>query len=375
MLITDHTFIRDLRVHPIFGVALLIIKIDLFQHFTKPFSKKASVCILQSTMEEVMSRFPHLIENIFNSLENKSIANSLKISRYWNYNLKSRKIVQIPKIKTTVAKFHSVNKAWNEIFDTATTETIIELGQAVEKFYQKNMNLNYFEGLTPLHVVAGSGHLNLYQKIHEKASMKYPKDDCEFLPLYYAAQNGHLDICQIIILESKSGDKNPVNKYGLTPLHGAARNGHTEVYQLIMTYAEDKNPKGTFDGTTPLHQAAVNGHMEICKLIVEKVENKNPADNKGSTPLHKAAKNGHIEIFHLIVTYVVDRNPRADNGWTPLHYAAEGNHIDICKLILESIEDKMPKTQDGTTPLTLASKNDHFELVYFLAAKHLKINE
>ena len=104
-----------------------------------------------STMEEVISRFPHLGVKIFNSLENKSIFSSMKVCRFWNDCLKSQKFVQIRKMKATVGQFHKIGKSWKTVFDTASSGTIMELAKAVDQFYQKDTDLEYYECLTPLH--------------------------------------------------------------------------------------------------------------------------------------------------------------------------------------------------------------------------------
>ena len=70
-------------------------------------------------------------------------------------------------------------------------------------------------------------------------------------------------------------DKNPKNA-GRTPLYFAAEHGHLSICQLIIEKIEDKNPKGSTFGWTPLHCAALNGHFAICKLIMDNVEDKNP---------------------------------------------------------------------------------------------------
>ena len=46
--------------------------------------------------------------------------------------------------------------AWNQVFNTASSQTMMDLGISVGKFYKKDSNLNYYEGLTPLHVAAGT---------------------------------------------------------------------------------------------------------------------------------------------------------------------------------------------------------------------------
>ena len=50
-------------------------------------------------MEEVFLRFPHLSENIFNALGNKSFANCKKVSKVWYNYLNDQKFVQERKVR------------------------------------------------------------------------------------------------------------------------------------------------------------------------------------------------------------------------------------------------------------------------------------
>ena len=89
----------------------------------------------------------------------------------------------------------------------------------------------------------------------------------------------------------------------MTPFHYAARNGYLDICKVIIKCAQNKNPANLY-GWTPLHFAAQDGHLDICKLIIDKVENKNPADNFGKTPkdLAKGRKNGW-KIVQLFESY------------------------------------------------------------------------
>ena len=60
-----------------------------------------------------------------------------------------------------------------------------------------------------------------------------PKDDYGKTPLHYAAENGHLGVCQLIL--EKVHEKNPKDDYGMTPLENADLNGHSEVVELIKS--------------------------------------------------------------------------------------------------------------------------------------------
>ena len=161
--------------------------------------------------------------------------NCKEASQFWFNYLDGQKLVQIRIIKAKVKQFHSIGEAWNKVFIFASTETIMTLGVAVNQFYNRDLGLEYYEGLTPIHVAAATGHLFLLKKLQEKSLDKHPKDNEGCTPLYYAAQNGHLEVCEHVI--QKIEDNN---------------------------LAESKS-----DGTTPLHQAAKNGHLKVCELLRE----------------------------------------------------------------------------------------------------------
>ena len=61
-------------------------------------------------------------------------------------------------------------------------------------------------------------------------------------------------------------DKNPEGQLGKTPLHYAAENGHYEVCQLILYNVEDLAPQD-WNSLTPLDYADENCHSEVIELI------------------------------------------------------------------------------------------------------------
>ena len=70
---------------------------------------------MQSTMEEVFLRFPHLSENIFGSLKSEFLAKSKLVCRSWYNYLDDQKFLQIraDKVKLvieTVEKFGHIAK-------------------------------------------------------------------------------------------------------------------------------------------------------------------------------------------------------------------------------------------------------------------------
>ena len=105
-------------------------------------------------MEELIVRFPHLSEAIYDFIDNQSLSNCVEVDRYWQIYLRKQKFFEIRIIKATVKQFHKIGETWNKIFKGASTETILALRDSVKVFYQKNSNLTYHEDITPIHVAA-----------------------------------------------------------------------------------------------------------------------------------------------------------------------------------------------------------------------------
>ena len=391
----------DFRLSPPPHVTQMSNTVSATAFEIQPASKMDSTD-MDVTVENLMFRFPHLSVMIFGHLNNQSLANCKLVSKDLNIYLSEQKFHQIRIIKETVKKFQELRQPWSDIFKTANTETIVNLGCAVDKFYSKQglKYLNY-EGITPLHVAAGVGNVALFKKILERAQNKDPIDDMGFGPMMFAVGNGHIEMTKAIM--KKSEDKNPKAAHNdLTPLHAAAIFGHLEIFIMILKEAEDKTPRDT-SGCTPLHSAVFYGKMNVCKAFFDYLEgensrsttcsNPNPFDaEKGpkeiyklildsdyvsKSPLDYAFMNNHVDVCMLLLTKLQNKNPiiswvHGDNN-TALHVAAEKGCLDICRFILQNVGDKNPQNSRGKTPLSVAAERGHTNIC-ILICLHLNKN-
>ena len=148
-------------------------------------------------MEVILLRFSHLGEKIFDSLDNESISKSRQTSRLWRKYLQNKGFLHIRKIKAKVVQFHTLGDTWSKVFKTAPTATLMNLEVAVNQCYKNDPNLRYYEGLTPSHIAASTGKIQLYQEIAQKTQETHPIDITGKTPFHYAAQNGHFEMCKV----------------------------------------------------------------------------------------------------------------------------------------------------------------------------------
>ena len=179
------------------------------------------------TLENLMLRFSHLSEMIFNNLDNQTLVTCKFASKELNTYLREQKFHQIRIIIETVTKFQDLRQPWIDVFKTANTMTIMELGYAVDQFYTKGRKYFNYNGITPLHVAAGTNNLSLFDMISEKAEDKEPIDDKEFKPIVFAVHNGHIQMTKDMM--KRIEDKNTKITSGLTLLHKAAIEGQFEI--------------------------------------------------------------------------------------------------------------------------------------------------
>ena len=183
------------------------------------------------------------------------------------------------------------------------------------------------------------------------------------------AENGNAEFIEAMV--NFAEDKNPADHYRTTPLHVAAEEGNLEVFQLIFEKVKEKPDDGwtsdglplDYDGSTPLHDAASEGHLEICQLIIQSVKDKNPHDMFGNTPLHDAAQNNpNADMIRMLIDKGADIEARDKYQCTPLHEAAWHNQGMVRTLIERGASVNLLDIEQES-PLYGAAFNENREAV------------
>ena len=249
-------------------------------------------------LDEMMLRFPHILQAIFKELDDKSLTNCRNVSRACCDFIDDEKFYLVRKIQNYVSMKNFL-KQWQKVLRNTPTENIKKIFVTVKQFVEYDLS----------------------------------RYKLQWSPLHIAAAQGHLELCKYII--EKTNNPNPKFRNGLTAFHMAASSGFREICELLIDNLEDKNPADK-KGKTPFHSATENGHFDVCKIIIQNIDNKNPAALDGCTPLHLATDRGHLEIVRLIVKTGVDKSPLF-KGKTPLELVRPRSRYRFYPLLIENI--------------------------------------
>ena len=241
---------------------------------------------------------PHILENIFFSLDYKSFKTCAEVSKVWAELLVS---------ETFCRKAKSLFQ--EEILEDEK-KLCSESGWGIINEVRRLLS----NGLLDVNCVRG---------------------DYQSTPLGGAALMGRTEVIKLLL--DKRADPNGANNYGWTPLHWAAMSGHKDVVLLLLDRGADIN-KTDEDGRTPLYWAADDVQQRHTKdmvhVFMQKGADPNTAGTNGRTPLHKAAMNGDKDVIKLLLDGGADPEVADSWGKTPRQIiAAKFKHQDVLRLL------------------------------------------
>ena len=166
--------------------------------------------------------------------------------------------------------------------------------------------------------------------------------------LALAAEIGDLDMCSLLFFFGVSAIRSPRSKQ---PLIRAAQNGHHDVCKLLIERGADIDATNWGDPQSALWYATLNGHLDCCRLLIEKGASVILEDEK--TVLIAAAESGNLQLFNWLLEVGVPLNG-VSASTTPLLTAIKFRQIDIVRRLIELKVNLDERAKSGRTPLTLA---------------------
>ncbi|GFW44593.1 ankyrin-3 [Trichonephila clavipes] len=220
-------------------------------------------------------------------------------------------------------------------------------------------------GVTPLHVAADNGHLEVVKALIRSGADVNARTVSDSTPLHSAIQSGDEEIVECLLRHGAEVNASMLNLS--LPLSHAAEEGRVTIAKLLLRYGAvvDLN---TDLGQTPLQFAAQNGHFDFVNLLLEQgaIVNKKNKKNDNGTALHYSSGNGHSEVVKLLIQHDADIEAKDFNDSTPLHVAVEQGHEEVVKILIDQGVDVRSKDALGSTALFIAACHGHKAIVQLL---------
>lgn len=234
----------------------------------------------------------------------------------------------------------------------------------------KNLPTNHkdIHGMTPLLVACKFGHPEVVSYLIEKGSSydEADKENCN--ALYYACQNGNLELVKMLI---KKFDVNAKCWNGNTCLHVACMNGNLDVVKFLLKRKADIHAK-TLSDSMPIHLAAQYNHSSIIKVLLS--YDKEMIDARGhnyNTPLTIAALNESFDAVKFLLSNGAKINARNATRLSVMHLTAAEGRIYLMRELLK-IGFDINERLDNETPLGRAAMHCQWDMVKFLVENGAK---
>ena len=250
------------------------------------------VCII----ENMCLRFPHLMEQINELLDNKSLMKCKEVSRTISSNIENQKSGTfltkrvIQRYNKNTKKFE---KEWKIVLKKLPSDRLNVFGNLVKEFHKAVPSRCEFTWC-PMSIAAERGRMDFCKSFAEMNILS--KYKCSYWSLIFSVQAGHLDISKF--LHKRIEKKHTIRIFQIVQ-HIAAKNGHLDIYKFLHECSDNINPIMT-ERITPLHLAAQYGHFDVCKYICDNTMLVKPLRRDRSTPMTLAVHRGHIKIAKLL---------------------------------------------------------------------------
>ena len=181
-------------------------------------------------MEEVILRFPHLAEEIFDSLNVSSIIKCKNVNRSWFTFIHNRNFQWIQIInnylKVSNKDYEESSNLLNKAFKRISVDIVRHFALSIQHEHLHKHSFSYWKVWNRF---TGNSYTTKNQSILHYAF-------CHF-----ENRNNRYELFKNIFLKEKV--KNPINSKSETPLHLAAEYGFYRICKLILENVSDPNPR------------------------------------------------------------------------------------------------------------------------------------
>ncbi|XP_067132401.1 kinase D-interacting substrate of 220 kDa B isoform X2 [Centruroides vittatus] len=238
---------------------------------------------------------------------------------------------------------------------------------------QRDVDINEGDenGQTFLMYAAQIGHLNIVEELLLQGANVDAEDEDNWTALLYAAKEGHTDIIIKLIENGVKLDHRDMG--GWTALMWACYKGYIELASLLLQRGSSAN---VYDKNhiSCLVWASGRGHLEIVRNLLAHGAKVNAGDKYGTTPLVWASRKGYLDIVDELLRAGSNVDTAGMYSWTSLIVATKGGFSDVVEVLLEYKPNVNAVDMSGGTALTLACKEGYIEIAMSLLNSGAYIN-
>jgi ankyrin repeat protein len=204
------------------------------------------------------------------------------------------------------------------------------------------------------------------------------RDKDGYTMLHRAAQQGHLQLVELLIAKGALVDERSHDGSNLTSLHLAANENQIDTVKLLLEKGADIDARGKgerYKGWNALAFASWNNYKGLVELLIEKGAPLKGFKRDNINPLWFPVGKGHKEITELLLAKGAVVDVPGSKAWGPLHIAVEKGYPELVQVLLEHGAD-VNRVAYGKTPLSamIYWKRDHKEITGLLLAHGAEVN-
>lgn len=219
----------------------------------------------------------------------------------------------------------------------------------------RNINMRFDDGQTPLHIAAILGHKSVARYLLENNAETFVQDSSGATPLHEAVRYGNSEIIQALL--NSGANINAKDNLGKTPIMLIMpQDKINEIYSIFQRFHADLNEKDMY-GDTVLHNAAMmNVNADIASKLVKGGANVNARNKEGVTPLEIAVQKNNVNLANYLTLNGANIHTQDTKGNSPLSLA-----LNSTPQMLEAVvhsSNSCTQDSDGNTPLHIALLTD-----------------
>jgi ankyrin repeat protein len=268
----------------------------------------------------------------------------------------------------------------------------------VEYLISRGHKINWRDeqsGATPIHNAIKNGHSKIVKMLMLNGGEIDTKDFLGKQPLHYAAENGNVDLVDLLLSKGHSkiiamllrtgADVTAQDNSGKTALHYAAQKGNLDVVELLLSNKYNNLGSVVISkgvdvdvadqmGSTPFFYSIVGGYFDVAQFLVSKGANINARNLHGDTPLMASIRNGKKEVFDFLISMFADIAPTNDQGDDAFLIAAKNGQDHLLKSLLELGVDVNKQNFEGKNGLILSVENNHTKTTELLIESKVNLD-